>query len=76
MFLIMVWGASQKIAPSLKRDNETKTDSGLVLTYSEKLDQCLDCSTLSWEEFYRIYHPQFSELTDEALYQLYRELKR
>lgn len=76
LFLIVVWGAHQKVAPSLAGKNKTKQTPDLVITYSERLDQSLDSSTLNWAEFHRIYHPQFSDLTDEALYQLYKELKK
>ena len=76
LFLIVVWGANRKIAPSLAGNDKAKQAPGVPITYSKKLDKSLDLSTLSWEEFHRIYQPQFSELTDEALYQLYKELKR
>lgn len=72
----MVWGANRKIVPSLAGNDKVKQAPEVAITYSKKLDKSLDVSTLSWAEFHRIYEPQFSELTDEALYQLYRELRK
>ncbi len=72
----MLWGASQKMSPSLAGNDKAEQAPELAITHMEGINESLDLSTLSWEEFHHIYHPQFSELTDEALYQLYKELKR
>lgn len=76
LFLVLVWGASQKITSSFREDDKAQKDTELAITYFEALDKPLDLSTLSWEEFYRVHHHQFSSLTNEELYQLYQELKR